>query len=465
MIELQQQAQQHPQTNPNPKRFSMILKESSLTRYFAFSVLYFGQGVPEGITFGAIPAWLVMQGASSGDVASYVATIGLPWSFKIFIAPMMDRHSILSMGRKRPWVIFGQLGLILSFISLSLIHNPVKDLSFLMALGFIISMFGCFQDVATDGMAVDIIPSKEQARANGLMWGSKVMGYSATLAAGSYLMNKEGFSMGVLIPALFTTIIICIPLFFRERRGEKLLPWTEGAVSPEVISIQVASFKKMMKNLVHVFLLPSSLVLAVIGIMIGFIRGSTDVVFPLFTIQKLGWLNTDFANLSSSAYIIGGAAGMLIGGYLVDKFGRGKMLFIYLSVLLTISGIFMCYNSFWFTGDLAAWLIGLTTAFIVFTNIAYFASCMEHCWLRVSATQFTLYMAISNVGMSVGSAIIGIIHETFGWLQVFGFMALTLGVAIVLIRFLTVKSHRQKVDELESNECLILEVATQSSRM
>ncbi|CAN5289075.1 hypothetical protein BH20BAC1_BH20BAC1_05580 [soil metagenome] len=104
------------------------------------------------------------------EVGSFLAVVGIPWSFKILIAPLLDRFTILSMGRKRPWVIFGQLGLIASFLSIGFVADPLNNLQGLMVAGFFISFFGAFQDLATDGMAIDVVPVLQQARANGLMW-------------------------------------------------------------------------------------------------------------------------------------------------------------------------------------------------------------------------------------------------------------------------------------------------------
>ena len=65
-----------------------------------------------------------------------------------------------------------------------------------MISGFLISFFGAFQDVATDGMAIDIVPIKEQARANGLMWGSKTIGIALSLVIGTTLINMLGYTKG-----------------------------------------------------------------------------------------------------------------------------------------------------------------------------------------------------------------------------------------------------------------------------
>ena len=108
------------------------LSENTFLRYFSFAALYVAQGIPEGLLWYAIPAWLAMNGKSPGEIGSYVAVIGIPWSLKIINAPIMDRFTYLSMGRRRPWILFGQFGLIASFLSMSLIIDPLNNLSALM---------------------------------------------------------------------------------------------------------------------------------------------------------------------------------------------------------------------------------------------------------------------------------------------------------------------------------------------
>src|SRR5688572_32446086 len=95
------------------------LSEKSTLRYFSFAALYIAQGIPEGLTYYAIPAWMAMNGKSATEIGGFIAVIGIPWSFKILVAPLMDRFTYLPMGRRRPWVLFGQLGLIISFIAMA----------------------------------------------------------------------------------------------------------------------------------------------------------------------------------------------------------------------------------------------------------------------------------------------------------------------------------------------------------
>lgn len=117
----------------------------------------------------AIPAWLAMNGKSAGEIGVYVAVIRIPWSLKIINAPLMDRFTYLPNSRRRPWVLFGQLGLIASFFSMLLIADPLNNLSMLMILCFVVSVFEVSQDIAVDGMAIDVLHVDQQARANGIM--------------------------------------------------------------------------------------------------------------------------------------------------------------------------------------------------------------------------------------------------------------------------------------------------------
>jgi PAT family beta-lactamase induction signal transducer AmpG len=430
-------------------RLKPVLAESPASRYFSFSLLYFAQGVPEGLTFFAIPAWLAMNDVSPMVVGSYLAMVSLPWSLKLILAPVMDRFTIKSMGRKRPWVIFGQIGLVLSFLSLSTLHDPIGNLGMLMGIGFMISFFGCFQDVATDAMAVDIIPLEEQARASGLMWGAKVIGTAVSLAVGTYMINRFGFSNGVLVPAAFTSMLILVPVYFLERNGEKRLPWTKGKASLESLLLQPANMLQIVRDTYRAASRYSSQVLVGIMFLVGFVVAYSNTILPIFTIQELGWTNADYSNLFASACLVGGILGMLIAGALVDFFGKKKMLFIYAVLWMLALGGFLFYQSMWFDNTVASLTVFAMTATETFTTIAIFTMCMAHCWKRVSATQFTLYMTITNIGRSVGSAAAGYAKEYFSWHYTFTISLLILIVIILLVGLLRISRQIAAVDRLE----------------
>ena len=154
---------------PTAARPLPALSEHTRLRYATFILLYLAQGLPEGVVLFAIPAWLAMQGKTSAEIAAYSAVILLPASFKIVFAPLVERFTYLPMGRRRPWLLVGQVGLTGSFAGLALVHDPLHHLPWLAAGGFAVIAFSMLQDVATDSLAIDIIPAAQQGQANSLM--------------------------------------------------------------------------------------------------------------------------------------------------------------------------------------------------------------------------------------------------------------------------------------------------------
>jgi len=430
-------------------KLSRNLSSSAFSRYFSFSALYVAQGIPEGMTYFAIPAWLAANGKLPMEIAAFLGVVGIPWSFKIVIAPLMDRFTLLSMGRKRPWIIVGQLGLILSFLCIGLIPDPLNNAVGLMVAGFLISFFGAFQDVATDGMAVDIIPVDEQARANGLMWGTKIAGISLSLVAGTALINAFGFSTAIASLAVAVALIMLVLLFTRERPGEKFMPWSKGQASKTAKKVQLHSWAQIFKSLYRVVKLKSSLVFIIAMFINGLMLGLIDTLMPIFSVQELGWTNSYFSNVFSIATLSSGILGMFLGGYLVDYFGKMKMMTLYLVLTTALIVLFAFLTDLWSIQVVMYGFIFIYYTLSTFLTIAVFASGMHLCWKTVAATQFTLFMAVSNMGRASGSAMLGVLKTHFDWNIVFLITALSPFLMLIIIKFIHFERHRSKVKNFD----------------
>lgn len=436
-------------TLKNKLKFSRSLTSSALSRYFSFSALYIAQGIPEGIIFYALPAWLAMNGKSALEIGAFTGIILIPWSFKILAAPLMDRFTYLPMGRKRPWIIFGQLGLILSFLSIGFVPDPINNIPGLMTVGFMISFFGAFQDVATDGMAVDVIPINEQARANGLMWGTKIVGTSLSLVIGTALINSFGLTVAISSLSIAVALIIFVPIYFTERPGEKIMPWAKGEANSESKKTQLRSWSQIIKSLYRVIKLKASVIFGIALFILGIMFGFMDTLFPIFTVQELGWSNTSFSQVFSITSIIAGVLGMFVGGYLVDRFGKIKMITLYLGSITAIVSTFAFATDYWHNAIfIYAFMV---TYYILYTflSIATFAAGMHLCWKTVAATQFTLYMALSNMGRATGAALLGVIKTYASWEFAFLFIALSPLIMGVMMQYVSFSKHRKRVDSFD----------------
>lgn len=426
--------------------------DNSFLRYITFIALYFAQGVPEGMLSFGIPAWMVMNGKSPGEIAGFAVVTVLPWSFKFIVAPLMDRYNYLPMGRKRPWILLGQIGLLVSCIYLAYIPEPLNNIDQLMIAGFFVSFFGAFQDVATDGMAVDIIPADQQAKANGLMWGSKIIGMSLSLALGSWLLNKYNFTIAILMMAVAIGIIMLVPLFLRERQGEKIVPWTSGEASPLTKNLQIESWRHIFKSLFSVFRLRNSLIIALVLFLCqgGFKYVST--LLPIFTVKELGWTNVDYSNYFATAKLLGGIVGMIIGGLLIDKFGKKRMMNFYFLSSIILIFVLVFSKSYWYSRNFIFAFMITQNILYTFASIGLFAIAMQCCWKKISASQFTLFMTIANLGQMTFAALIGPIRENFNWqISLFAF-AIFISIAWLSLQFLNIDRQIAKVAELESKD-------------
>lgn len=425
------------------------LSENTFLRYFNFIALYFAQGIPEGMLAFGIPAWMAMNGKSPAEIANFTIVVVLPWSFKIIVAPLIDRYTYLSMGRKRPWVIIGQLGLVLSFAYMAYIPDPLNNLNQFMLAGFIVSFFGAFQDVATDGMAVDIIPAEQQAKANGLMWGSKISGISISLALGSWILNKYGYTTAILTLSVIISCIMFVPVLLRERNGEKILPWTQGKAAPEAEMFQLENWREIFKALYSVFTLRNSLLIAgVLFVSQGAFK-FLGTLLPVFTVKVLEWTNVEYAQYYASAKLIGGISGMLLGGILIDKFGKKRMLFIYFFCLILLVSLLSLNKAYWANKSIIYSFMIVYNTFYTFSSIGLFAIAMQCCWRKVSASQFTLYMTIANLGQMSFAALINPISSTFNWQISLLFFAFFLVLAGFILYFLDIEKQIELVAELE----------------
>jgi MFS transporter, PAT family, beta-lactamase induction signal transducer AmpG len=434
------------------------LEESSLLRYISFAALYIAQGLPDGLLLYAIPAWLAAHGVSPIEIGSYVAVSILPWSLKIFNAPLMDRYAYLAMGRRRPWVLTGQAGLLISFFLMSLIDDPSGNIITLTIFGFIVNFFAAFQDVATDGMAIDLLPVDQQARANGLMWGSKTIGISLSVSLGSWVISSIGFSTAIMIFSIGIFLIMLIPLSLREREGEKLLPWTKGKASQKSLEVQLHSWRSILKNIFRIFTLPVSIIMGMAAFSASVGRGLVDVILPVLTVQELGWTDSEYSGIFATSSLIAGILGMVIGGFLIDYIGKIKMMTIFIS-LLTLLVLFMSvFSSLWHNGSIVTGFMILFYILFVFFNIAMFATAMQLCWKRISATQFTIYMTISNLGLSSGSALMGPLKEYLSYDEVLLSFIIFSMFSIVMLQYVKLIKHEKQIIILD--EKVLLEEST-----
>lgn len=133
--------------------------------YLLLFSLYWAQGLPVGFMTHALPVILRAQGVSLAHIGGF-GLLMLPWSIKIFWAPWVDHFGHAAFGHYRSWIIPTQLLSVvvltgLSFLPIQALNQPEYLLAFFVAL-LSMNLVGATQDIATDGLAVNMLNSQQQ---------------------------------------------------------------------------------------------------------------------------------------------------------------------------------------------------------------------------------------------------------------------------------------------------------------
>lgn len=155
--------------------------------------LYAAQGLPMGFAFGAIPFLLKEKGASYGDIA-WFSFVGLPYSVKLLIAPIVDSFYNRQFGRRKSWIIPIQLTLSIVMLTFaSSIHQWVsqRDVSKLMPTFLAILALTATQDIAVDGWSLTMLRRQNVAYASTCQSLGLSLGFFATFTIFLSLSNAE----------------------------------------------------------------------------------------------------------------------------------------------------------------------------------------------------------------------------------------------------------------------------------
>lgn len=193
-------------THPSsPSGLSVYLSPRALT----VLALGFTCGLPWSLTHTTLGYWLSQEGASMKAVGLF-SLAALPYSLKFVWAPLIDAFRWAPFGskalsRRQGWMIWAQLGLMVSLATISLI-NPQTELIPLAYLTIVATFFAASQDIAVDAWRVETLPVDEQGVA--ASWAT--LGYRV----GMYASSAGAMLLSVFMPwrSVYLCMATCVGL-------------------------------------------------------------------------------------------------------------------------------------------------------------------------------------------------------------------------------------------------------------
>ena len=304
------------------------LVESYNARVLTLCALYVAQGIPWGFITVTFVTYLAAEGFAAKDLAMLLTLGTLPWSVKFLWGPVIDRYQYRPMGRRRPWILIAQTGMILLLTLMVFFIDVEKDVTTIAYMFLVYNIFTSLQDVSTDALAVDILKPQELEKVNGYMFTAKTLGGMIGGAGLGTIISYTGIRGALIVQIPILLAIMTVPLFMRERPGEKLFPWSEDShLAFEETASSNQNFKEIIGKVKTAFSLKSTQ----LGILLSLFVSLSHFLIPLLPLlflRELDWSQERFNATKGGLVLIITMFGYLAGGYLGKKFG-GKSVIIY----------------------------------------------------------------------------------------------------------------------------------------
>jgi len=361
-------------------------------------------GTPYMVGTKLLQGWLTATGVPLGLIG-LLAYAELPYTLKMFWAPLLDRWPIPWPDRRRGWMLVLQLLLVAVIASMSLLRPGTNPAS-LLAVGvmaLVLAMASATQDIIVDAYRTDLLPERERgagAAATNLGYRAAMLGIGA---GGFILAGRSGW-----------------PLAFASAAGlmAAVLPFTLTAPKLAPIQHKVTSLRQAVVGPAREFLHRTgggrAFMLLALVLLYRWPDGLLNVMAVPFLLQK-GYSPEVVGTVQAGWGIAATIAGTVLGGVLFGRLGMNRSLWLF-AVVGALGNL-----SYWalarFDGGMSALLaaVGLENLGGGMVGAAFVALLMSLCNPRFSATQYALLSGVYALSRSILSGPAGFLAEGVGW--------------------------------------------------
>lgn len=418
-----------------PSRWT--LSESRLLRYLSLFLFYVSQGVPAGVTIIGIPAWAAASGASSATVASLVAAAYFIPGLKFLIGPVVDRYVFIPMGRRRPWLIGAQGVMTLAWIAAAVLAPGPTDTALLVAVTFMVSGATAVQDVAADGLAVDLLQEGEEGPASALMLGGAILSMAASGALAGYLLQYHGAQAAFLAFLPVIAVVTLFAMLIIERPGERRFPWSVGEASPANRDRQAERWWPILRETLRNLVSRDSLIFIVATLAIGVSSGLLSPTMTMFATTQVGYDAAGYTALNSAISLPAAGIAILASGLLAARFGtRNVFAAVLVAEAVSVLAIFLMADALT-AGLTFAALLAFNALSAMLRQMSSQAMRVALSDPRVGATQMTVYNSLGNLPISAGAGLFAMLGGIAALQSALGLtvgLLLTGAVLVALIR-------------------------------
>ncbi|MBW1850585.1 MAG: AmpG family muropeptide MFS transporter [Deltaproteobacteria bacterium] len=389
------------------------------SRMLVAFVMGFASGLPLLLTMGVLQAWVSEKGADL-TVVGLITLVQIPYAWKFLWAPFLDRYTLPFLGRRRGWLLVGQVALIVSIACLGF-SDPINHFSIMVISALLVAFLSATQDIVVDAYRREDLPDEELGLGSSLYVYGYRMGTLLASGGGLILADHMPWSSVYLIMSACMLPCILTTLLAREPAIPSGTPQT---LKQAIIDPLGEYFKRSGALWILAFILfykigdtMASAMSMPFYLDIGFSKSEIGAVVKIFGTWAL-------------------VAGALIGGLIMLRLGINRSLWIF-GFLQAISTA--CFAVLAQTGH----NVPVLSAVIAFENlssgmgtaafVAFMASITNK---KFTATQYALLTSLMAFPRVLASAPTGFFAKILGWEEFF--LACTLSAVpgmLLLLKF------------------------------
>ena len=395
-------------------------------------LLGFTSGLPYMLVFVTLGTWLAVIDIDLATIG-FFAWIVLTYSLKFLWSPLVDNFSIPFLnifGKRKSWIILTQV-LIIIFLFLISITDPLTNLSLFAKLAFFVAFFGSIQDIAIDAFRIEMSEIKEQ----GNLAASYQLGYRiAILLATSgalILASKTDWSFVYQLMSLFMLVGFV---------GLYLTPENKNT-SLRQLSLSDSIFVPL-KDFFNRFGLYAALLLLSIISTYRLTDIMTGQIINPFYIQ-MGYTLEEIGFVVKTIALGASILGFFVGGKLIKSTGVNNSLIIG-ALLVMITNLFFAYIAISEKSlaslSLVVALDSMAAGIVGTVNITFLTSLVSKQYTAVQYALFRSFMMLPGkiLGGFSGLIIIklGLLFgDDYGWMSFFIITSALTIPSIFLIKF------------------------------
>jgi MFS transporter, PAT family, beta-lactamase induction signal transducer AmpG len=415
-------------------------------RVLIVMLLGFASGLPLALSGSTLAVWLTESDINLATIGLF-SLVGLPYTIKFLWAPLVDALDVPLLsrrfGRRRGWLIFSQLLLIVAIVMLGLC-DPSVSIPLITLGAVMVATASATQDIVIDAFRVESLETSEQAagmagyvaayRVGMLVAGAGIL---ALVAWFEHLGIPRGpaWTWGYVVAALLMVIGLAATLLAREPGSIERPPVKDARdVAGRVFTTAYTAFADFLTR-------PSAVAILLFVLLFKFCDAFAGVLTAPFVL-KIGFDKETYAaivkGVGFAAAILGGFAGGLIARALP------------LSTSLWVGALLQMLSNLVFSWQalVGASIPALTFTIIVenFTGaigtVIFVAYLSALCSDRAhTATQYALLTALAAVGRTVLASGGGFVAEATGWFLFFVITAASAIPSVILLWWLQSRGH------------------------